>query len=522
MIASSIFCVGMSMIAAPVAADDKPFKIDPNMLVGVWEVEKASAPPVGSTLTFTGQGKFEASIKGENIRSTGTYTVKDDRVTFEPPGDSITVLDLTKVKMVVVGRDGEGDDIIYKRKGAVPAAGPRPARKSGGVTVGVAKAATGGKWAVVKSPKDGFTVEMPGQPTGEANQSGGGFEVHTLSFRAVDLEFIAVAVHGPTEVPEAERPKVLQSVRDKAMRNYGRGIVVASEKPVKLGAIDGLEFDVSFDRTGVGQVDVQGRTFLKGKMAYAVLVIPQVKDAKPPISARKFLDSFSLGGGGEAPTAAAKPHVRKSPAGRDYVKKGVVAPTRAWGTEVDPDGDVEIETSGASVTMGIPGTPHLLAPERGTMNAPRIIAPTRGDFGVSVRVDGAFRPGRQSTVTGLSSRQAGGLVLWKDAQNYLVFQHRASFDDGMVVHQTVLEEIVGGAKGASHRHAFAEGATYLRLERKRGRISAAYSADGKKWKELKSVETTWADGEIQAGVVAVNTSTEPHAVTFSEYSLEAQ
>jgi regulation of enolase protein 1 (concanavalin A-like superfamily) len=229
-----------------------------------------------------------------------------------------------------------------------------------------------------------------------------------------------------------------------------------------------------------------------------------------------------LDGGTEPPTTAAKPHVRKAPAGRARVSKGGVAPTRAWGTEVDPDGDVEIDASGPSLTMQIPGTPHLLAPERGTMNAPLVVAPTRGDFGVSVRVDGAFRPGRKSTVKGLSSRQAGGLVLWKDSQNYLVFQHRASFDDGTVVHQAVLEEIVGGAKGVSHRYAISEGATYLRLERKPGRISVAHSADGKKWKELKPVVTTWTEGEIQVGVVAVNTSTEPHAITFDRYSLQAK
>jgi regulation of enolase protein 1 (concanavalin A-like superfamily) len=195
---------------------------------------------------------------------------------------------------------------------------------------------------------------------------------------------------------------------------------------------------------------------------------------------------------------------------------------KAWGTEVDPDGDVVIQASGRSLAMQIPGSPHVLAPERNKMNAPRVLAPARGDFVVAVRVDGAFRPSRESTVKGLSSRQAGGLVVWKDPENYLVFQHRATSDDGKVTHQAVLEELVAGSKGVTLRQAIPEGATFLRLERKRGRITVAYSVNGKEWKDLKPVDTTWAEGEVQVGVVAVSTSTGPHPVMFDGYSLKAR
>ena len=156
------------------------------------------------------------------------------------------------------------------------------------------------------------------------------------------------------------------------------------------------------------------------------------------------------------------------------------------------------------------------------MNAPRVVAPVRGPFVVSVRVDGPFLPSSKSTVKGHSSRLAGGLILWKDSENYLVFQHRATSDDGNVVHHAVLEELVGGSKGVTRRQAIPEGATSLRLERKRGRISAAYSTDGKEWKELKPVDTTWAAGEVPVGVVAVSTSTGPYPVRFESYSVQAE
>ena len=86
----------------------------------------------------------------------------------------------------------------------------------------------------------------------------------------------------------------------------------------------------------------------------------------------------------------------------------------------------------------------------------------------------------------------------------------------------MLEELVGGGKGATHRQAVPEGTTFLRLERKRGRILAAASADGKAWIELKPVDTTWATDEVQVGVVAVNTSTVPNKVKFDDYSLNGK
>ena len=55
-----------------------------------------------------------------------------------------------------------------------------------------------------------------------------------------------------------------------------------------------------------------------------------------------------------------------------------------------------------------------------------------------------FQPANPSTIKGLDSRVAAGLVLWKDKDNYLVFQRREQLnDEGKEIHQAVLEEIVG-------------------------------------------------------------------------------
>ena len=38
------------------------------------------------------------------------------------------------------------------------------------------------------------------------------------------------------------------------------------------------------------------------------------------------------------------------------------APLKSWGTEVDPDGDVEVVRKATTLTMTIPGKAHVLAP----------------------------------------------------------------------------------------------------------------------------------------------------------------
>jgi regulation of enolase protein 1 (concanavalin A-like superfamily) len=52
-----------------------------------------------------------------------------------------------------------------------------------------------------------------------------------------------------------------------------------------------------------------------------------------------------------------------------------------------------------------------------------------------------------------------------------------------------------------------------------GRIAAAFSSDGKSWKNFRPIKAPRAGEEVLVGVVAVNTSTGPHEVFFDDYSL---
>jgi regulation of enolase protein 1 (concanavalin A-like superfamily) len=506
-------------------AEDKP-RFDTKLLLGTWEVAKSEQMKPGTTLEFAAGGEFR-SIPTDNNSShfTGFYKIKGNEITIDPHSLTLTVKEVSPTRLVLDGFSGPTE---CRRKGAAVAKGmPKTGVRAGGFTFGVQPKATGGgagRWETVASKEDGFSVQMPGRP-GEENMSGGGFNHHTMRFESPNLNLVVMAVRGPTEMPKAEESKILDQLRDTAAGKFGSGLKVVSEKPVQLGSIEGREFELTLEKKNAeGTVKARGRAFASGKSAYVVLAVSGVKDKDLPPDADRFLNSFALGGSAGAAPEVTKAEPRPGPAARKAgVSKTDLNSLRTWGVEVDPDSDVEIKTSGRSLTMELPGTPHVLAPERNKMNAPRVVAPVRGDLTVAVRVDGEFRPSTESTVKGLSSRQAGGLILWKDSKNYLVFQHRTSVDDdGKMTNQAVLEELVAGAKGVTHRPAAPEGATFLRLERKRGRITAAFSADGKDWKELKPVDTTWAEGEVQVGVIAVNTSTGPHKITFEGYSLKAK
>jgi hypothetical protein len=375
------------------------------------------------------------------------------------------------------------------------------------------KAARAGGWQAIKSETNGFIIEMPGQPNIKESESSGGGEVSMLGFRTRSLELLLVAAHWPADLPESEETKALHRLRDRAAGKLGGSIQVGWERSEPLGKLRGLEFGFKLAKPSAGQFEGHGRAFAIGKMAYVLFVVSAGKSQIISSEEERFFNSFAVIG-----------HAAAALAERDrrHAEPAEINTKATWGKEIDPAGDVAIDESGTSLAMKIPGSPHILAPERDIMNAPRVVAPVPGPFVVSVRVDGPFRPSSKSTVKGLSSRLAGGLVIWKDSQNYLVFQHRATSDDGNITHQVVLEELVAGSKGVTRRQAIPEGATSLRLERKPGRISAGFSKDGKEWNDLKPVDTTWAVGEVQVGVVAVSTSTGPHPVKFDSYSLQAK
>ncbi len=526
MIASSFLFVALAVAGQ----NGAKASLDAAKLVGVWEVATGTQPPPGSTLELSADGKFKATVKGQNISFVGTYKLADGELVLTPPGVGMMVKELTKDKLVVSG----SSTVEYKRRGPITRAEQNAQMPVGGFGINIQSKSnrtvtrTGtnsGRWTVVNGDLGGYTVELPGQPNGRESESGGGVTAATISYQSQSVEYIVTTLQGPTAIPDEQTKFAIEQSRKRMLEKYGQNVEILADKPVKLGKLEGLEFDASLDRSGVGPTKAKGRMFASDKTIYMLLAIARAKNAEVPTAdASHFLTSLKIGGVASESMAKGGTSARTSPLTKAGTRRPETNAMRTFGQEVDPDGDVEIKPDGKNLLIMIPGTAHVLAPERDKMNAPRVVSPVRGNFVVTVRVDGTFNPRAPSTVKGLSPRQTGGLILWKDAKNYLVFQRRVSVgDEEKMANQAVLEELVGGKKGVTHRQpAGTEGPLYLRVERKGSRISADFSHDGQTWKDLKPVDTTWAEGTIQVGVVGVNTSPGPHSVSFEDYSLKAK
>ncbi len=279
---------------------------------------------------------------------------------------------------------------------------------------------------------------------------------------------------------------------------------------MKLDTSAGRDFTIRAQKPDVGVINIRAREYLQGKAVYLLLVASEPNQGLPD-GAAKFLGSFAYGIHPEGTTVKAD--------ARETEAVGKELP--GWGMAIDPDGDVSFKARGKTLMLQIPGTLHDLVADIGKFNAPRILRPVDGDFVSIVRVDGTFTPGGKSTKVKTVPLNAAGLVLWKDAENYVFLMRTAMARGNKISNAILFEEREAGHRGAVHNLALPGGAVFLRLERKGGRIIGSVSDGGVEWKPLKPMDTTWAEGPIQVGLVATNTSSEPSTVQYDNYLLKA-
>jgi regulation of enolase protein 1 (concanavalin A-like superfamily) len=218
---------------------------------------------------------------------------------------------------------------------------------------------------------------------------------------------------------------------------------------------------------------------------------------------------------GAAKVAAAEPKTTVKGANGDALE--------GWGQVVDPDGDVRFQPKSSSLMLDVPGTLHVMATGIQKYNAPRVLRGVPADFEAIVWVDGTFEPGDKSTKVKTYPFHGGGLLMWKDNENYVFIQRRAMVGkDGKRSDSIVFEEREQRDRGARRSLPLPKGSTYLRLERKGARVTASVSGDGHKWKSLEPVVMTWSEGPVEVGVFADSTSAAPSTVEFDHYSLKSR
>ncbi len=210
-----------------------------------------------------------------------------------------------------------------------------------------------------------------------------------------------------------------------------------------------------------------------------------------------------------------------------------------WGRPIDPDQDCKFTLGPRSLTVELPASWHDLAgPPLLKFNAPRVLREVDGDFVLTVKVSGDFKP-RPPTTSLLSVPYlGGGILLWSDSDNFIRLERATLVRDGQVVpHIAFLKQEGGEGKPVDYVMPFEENDCYLRLERKEGQILGAVSGDGADWKQLNPTgtlgkpeasaimpdymrtDTVWSS-KLKVGLLAISTSSDPFSVKFEQIELK--
>ncbi len=158
-------------------------------------------------------------------------------------------------------------------------------------------------------------------------------------------------------------------------------------------------------------------------------------------------------------------------------------------TWLDPLGDCSysLTANPGYLRVSVPDGGHDMWPGF-NYNSPRVTQPVAGDFTIETRV--LFDPQYHA--------QHAGLLVWKDADNFLRLERRYS-NDGQAV---VICADVGGT-GTIQQAIFSETTTYLRMVRQGNVFSSYYSSDGINWSLLADTTMAVVD-PVEVGLMMVN------------------
>jgi regulation of enolase protein 1 (concanavalin A-like superfamily) len=362
-------------------------------------------------------------------------------------------------------------------------------------------------WESVTSKEGGFTVEMPAKPSLTSSRTrkgpGGTVKILMIGCETKAGAYIAYKIELPTAVVKGAEDEELDTERDEFAKEWNGKVI--SEKKVRAEGKLGRDFTIrGKPEKDTGVLAVRVRTYLVGKAVYAVLVV-SAPNRELPEDAGRFLGSLAIGEG--KVRAAGKPEPEPTGTKLD-----------TWGLAIDPDKDCKFMPEGKMLSMQVPGTWHDLNPDTGKLNSPRIVKEMDGDFAVTVKVTGDFKPGGTSTNPKGVPYNGGGILIWSDSDNFIRLERGAVLRGSKVGSYIAFEEREGGYRGAVHNEVYPGGTCWLRLERKGSRITGAVSMDGRTWKALKPIDTIWP-AKLKIGLAAINSSSEPFTLKFEEFSL---
>ncbi len=364
-------------------------------------------------------------------------------------------------------------------------------------------------WVTIASKEGGFTVDMPVKPSLNISRTrtsrGTTIKVLLLGCHTDDGVYLAYRMDMPAALPRGSVERALDAQRDHFAQEWNGRVV--REKRVSAQGHAGRDFTIEGkpDEDGVSTIRV--RQYLVGRSIFAVAVFSP-PDAELAEDAGRFLGSLALGETRVRATGTPEPE----PQGTKLA---------GWGLAIDPDKDCKFTPQSQSMTIDVPAAWHDMGGALHKFNAPRVLREVDGDFVLTVKVGGDFKPGARSTNPKAVPYLAGGILLWSDSDNFIRLERAAMRRGGRINATVAFEEWEGGYSGAVHNELFREGDCYLRLERRGSRILGAISSDGTAWKPLKPIDTVWPT-KLKVGLMAISTSSDPFSVLFAQFDLKTK
>ena len=366
----------------------------------------------------------------------------------------------------------------------------------------------GTRWAPFTSREGNFVVDFPGKPTKnfarQARSRTGQVKIVVVQCDTPDVLYTAEKIELPqaTGLKPADMEAILDYWRDDLANDFNGKVVAQKKLRLDSGAY-GRDFTIEGRvNAKAGLASIRVREFLSQKVLY-ILVASTAADRELPEDVGHFFASFSPG-----TNRIKKVGPHPEPSGR---------PLGDWGTAIDPDGDCKIVDKGDVLEISIPNTLHDLNADNDKLNSPRVLREVTGDFTITVKVTGGFRPGPKSTNPKAVPYIGGGIVVWQDSNNYIFLGRAAINRGGKVGEFAAFEEREWGTRGALNNRGIDPGGVYLRVERRNNRILGYTSKDGKNWTRLDPMEPSYP-ATLKVGLYAINGSTDPTGVRFEDFN----
>jgi regulation of enolase protein 1 (concanavalin A-like superfamily) len=362
-------------------------------------------------------------------------------------------------------------------------------------------------WVPFTSREGSFVVDFPKKPTKnytrQARSRTGMVKVIVVQCEVPDLIYTAEKVELPraTGLKPADMEAVLDFWRDESARDLNGKVVTQKKLRLDSGAY-GRDFTIEArPNTNEGLSTIRVREYLSQKVLY-ILIAASAADRDLPEDVGHFFASFSPG-----TNRTRKVGPQPEPSGK---------PLGKWGTAIDPDGDCKIEDKGEGLEVAIPATHHDLNADNNKLNAPRVLREVTGDFTMTVKVSGGFKPSAKSTNPKAVPYIGAGIVVWQDSDNYIFLGRAAINRSNKISEFAAFEEREWGTRGALNNRGVDPGGVYLRVERRNNRILGYTSKDGKKWARLDPMETSYP-ASLKVGLYAINGCTDPITVRFDDF-----